>query len=75
MLLSKYYLMERATRVGSRPVNAQLSNTIFINPCYSANNACLPHSSGDDDNYSAVYFASEAGTYTQSGERNNVSYF
>lgn len=74
----KYYLAERATRVGPRPVNAQLSTTIFLNPCYPVTaSSCLPSRVRGDgsENDSPVYFSSEAGTYTKSGERNNVSYF
>ena len=74
----KYNLAERATRAGPLPVNAQLSTTIFLNPCYSVNAySCLQSTVRGDDsgNETPVYFSSEAGTYTKSGERNNVSYF
>ena len=70
--MSKYYLMEKAMRRGPMPVKAHLSNTRYLNPCYQANNKC--YSVKTDDTDSRVYFSSEAGTYTRSGERNSVSY-
>jgi hypothetical protein len=74
--LQKYYLMEKIRRAGpSTSTQGVVSNIRYLNPCYGPINNlnnCIPASETTNDN--PVFFSSEAGTYTQSGERQSVSF-
>ena len=75
--LQKYYLMEKIRRAGpsTSTQGVVVSNIRYLNPCYGPINNlnnCIPASETTNDN--PVFFSSEAGTYTQSGERQSVSF-
>ena len=74
--LQKYYSMEKKRRAGpGTSTQGVVSNIRYLNPCYGYGpkiDYCNPTATDTNDN--PVFFSSEAGTYTQSGERQSVSF-